>query len=80
MHFDHGLDIVVAADASDYGVGAIISQKLWPLFQVKKFHRYIYGIRFLLLTDQKPLLSIFRSNVGISQQTQQIGSIDGNLS
>ena len=87
-HFDPGLDIVVAADACDYGVGAVISHRfpngtekaiahatrsltkakknygqiekaLTLLFEVRKCHRYIYGRRFRLLTDHKPLLSIF---------------------
>ena len=41
------------------------------MFGVRKFHRYIYGRRFLLLTDHKPLLSIFGSKVGISANRLQ---------
>ncbi|BHF63607.1 hypothetical protein SprV_0200660100 [Sparganum proliferum] len=48
-HYDPTLPIVVAADASNHG----------------KFHKLSYGRHFTLLTDHKPLLSIFGSKKGI---------------
>lgn len=94
-HYDPKLPIIVAADASAYGVGAVIlhtfpdgtqkavmhaSKSLTPaekkygqiekgalglVFAVRRFHKFIYGRKFQLLTDHKPLLSIFGSKTGI---------------
>lgn len=35
------------------------------LFGVKKFHSYIFGRQFTLVTDNKPLQHIFRPKKGI---------------
>lgn len=94
-HYDPTLPIVVAADASGFGVGAVLlhmfpdgkqkavmhaARSLTPaekkygqiekealalVFAVKKFHKLLYGRKFTLLTDHKPLLAIFGSKKGI---------------
>ena len=87
-HYDPTLPLSLAADASAYGVGAVISQRyadggerpiayasrtLMPAEQkyaqvekealalvlgVKRFHQYLYGRQFTLITDHKPLTTI----------------------
>uniref|UniRef100_A0A183BPS4 RNA-directed DNA polymerase n=1 Tax=Globodera pallida TaxID=36090 RepID=A0A183BPS4_GLOPA len=94
-HYDPTKPIVVAADASQHGIGATLSHKapdgservvehacrtltasernyaqiereaLALIFACQKFHRMIYGRKFVLLTDHKPLLAIFGSKKGI---------------
>ena len=97
-HFDPAEEIVLACDASSYGVGAVLSHKkqdgkerpiafasrtlssaernysqiereaLACIFGVKRFHQYLYGRKFILHTDHKPLLTLFSSSRGIPSQ------------
>jgi len=98
-HFDPDLEIIVTADASNYGVGAMIAHKfpdgsekaieyaskslnsaeknysqiekegLALIFAVEKFHKLLYGRKFKLRTDHKPLLAIFDNKKGIKVYT-----------
>lgn len=99
VHYNPDLPITIAADASQYGIGAValhsmpdgsqkafyhISRRLTPaecnyaqiekealaiVFAIKKFHKYIWGHKFFLHTDHKPLLAIFNPMKGIPQHT-----------
>ncbi|XP_055921606.1 uncharacterized protein K02A2.6-like [Eupeodes corollae] len=95
-HYDPKQNIIVAADASNYGLGACImheyqdgtikaichaSRSLTPtekaysqiekeglalVFAVTKFHKMVFGRKFKLHTDHKPLLAIFGKKTGIA--------------
>lgn len=97
-HFDPSLEIVLACDASDYGLGVVLSHQLSDgsekpvafvsrtlsesekkysqiekealacVVGVTRFRSFLYGHRFILQTDHKPLLSLFNENKSVPQQ------------
>ncbi|XP_055688348.1 uncharacterized protein K02A2.6-like [Lutzomyia longipalpis] len=54
---------------TEQGYSQVEKEGLGIVFALKKFHRFIYGRRFTLLTDHKPLVSIFGSKKGIPVHT-----------
>ena len=94
-HYDPSLPMKVAADASQYGLGAVIShvlpngeerpiafasrslspseinysqidkEALTLIYGVRMFYNYLYGRKFTLVTDHKPLTSILGPKTGV---------------
>ena len=50
--------------AAERNYGHIEKEGLVLVFAVKKFHHYLYGHRFHMVTDHKPLLGLFGEDKG----------------
>ena len=100
--YDPKLPIKIESDASNYGLGSVIShiypegsekpieyasrtlskaerkysqidkEALAIIWSVKRFHYYVYGSSFELVSDYKPLIHIFSKNKGLPEMSSNL--------
>ena len=75
-HLDPSCPVGISCDASESGVGAVlfhryknnserpIANALTIIFALKKYHQFLCGRPLILVTDHKPLISMFGPNTG----------------
>ena len=77
-HYDVKMPLTLACNASSHGIEAVISHVLTEknyaqiekealaiVFGIKRFHKFLFGRQFCLITDHKPLVTIFGQKSGI---------------
>ncbi|XP_063542080.1 uncharacterized protein K02A2.6-like [Cydia strobilella] len=56
-------------NSAEQNYSQIHREALAIVFSTQKFHQYLYGKRFTLVTDHKPLISIFGPQTGVPSMT-----------
>ena len=60
---------------SERNYAQIEKETLSIIFGIKKFHQYLYGRKFLLVTDHKPLVTLLGSKSGIPTLAAEMGNL-----
>ncbi len=57
--------------AAEKNYSQLEKEGLAVVFGVKKFHKYLYGRKFVICTDHKPLLSLLKELKAVPQMASQ---------